>query len=136
MRHNDQRLHSRAQSYHTPETVLNESACGTQSHTKGIDYLDDVENSDGFREGKDLVQARKERVEQPLEDHHIPARVDELVVHDVLMHVRPFEQDRVRADLAQLRHDILQAHVVDLFTVFPRAAQRRAERDDSASAGG
>jgi hypothetical protein len=61
------------------------------------------------------VSACKERVEQPLEDHQLPACVDELVVHDLLVRARSFKQDRMRADLAQQHHGVLQVHVVDLF---------------------
>jgi len=63
--------------------MLNESTCGTQSHTKGIDYLDGIEHSDELREDEDFVPARQERVEELLEDHHLPARVDELLVQGV-----------------------------------------------------
>jgi hypothetical protein len=110
--------------------VFNESICPAL-HEGGSTYLDDVEHGDELREDEDLVPARKERVEEPLEDHHLPARVDELLVHDVLVHAWPLEQDRVRADLAQLHHDVLQVHVVDLFHCFFR---RNAEH--SACAGG
>jgi hypothetical protein len=90
----------------------------------GSSYLDDVEHGDELREDKDLVSARKECVEQPLEDHHLPALVDEFVIHNLFVHARAFKQDRVRADLAQLHHDVLQVHVVDLFHCQRRAVSR------------
>ena len=72
---------------------------------------------------------RKKRGE-PLEDHQLPTRVDELLIHDVTMHAWPFEQCGVRADHAQLHHNVLQAHVVNidvgLFHCFP--AGRDAEQ--------
>ncbi|KAI9456806.1 hypothetical protein BJY52DRAFT_1212756 [Lactarius psammicola] len=94
-------------------------------------YLDDAEHGDELREHGDLVPTPKERVEQLLEDHYLPARIDELLAHDMLVRARPFEQDRVRADLAQLHHDVLQVHVVDLFHCFSprgRATQSRERR--------
>jgi hypothetical protein len=58
----------------------------------------------------------KKRIEEPLEDHHLPARVDELLVHDRLLRPRierPVEQEWMRAHFAQLHYDILKMHVVD-----------------------
>jgi hypothetical protein len=62
-------------------------------HAKGIAYLDDVEHGDKLREHEDLVSRRKEGVEEPLEDHRLPARVNELLVHGVTVHAWSFEQD-------------------------------------------
>jgi hypothetical protein len=44
----------------------------------------------------------------------LPTRVNELLIHDVTMHAWPFERYGVRADVAQLHHNVLQAHVVNI----------------------
>ena len=76
-------------------------------HSKGIPaHLNDVEHGHDLRASEDFVSSRKERVKEPLGNHNFLARVGELFVHGVLVHARPFQQDRVRADLAQLYHDI------------------------------
>ena len=75
------------------------------THATGTAYLDDVEHGDKLREGQDLVSRRKEGVKEPLEDHHLPARVDELLVHDVTVYAWPFEQDASK--LTQVQHDAM-----------------------------
>ncbi len=69
----------------------------------GNGYLDDVKHGDELREHEYLVPAFKEGIEEPLEDHHLPARIDELLVHDRLLRPRverPVEQEWVRAHFA------------------------------------
>jgi hypothetical protein len=69
----------------------------------GTAYLYDVKHSDELREHKYLVSACEESIEEPLEDHHLSARVDQLLVHDRLTRPlvkRPIEQEWVRANFA------------------------------------
>lgn len=58
-----------------------------------------------MREGEDLESRRREGGEELLEDHHLPACVDELLVHDVTVHAWPFEQDASK--LTQVQYDAM-----------------------------
>jgi len=49
-----------------------------------------------LQEHKHLVSSFKRGIKEPLEDHHLPAHVDELLVHDGLLHLcveRPAKQE-------------------------------------------
>jgi len=66
-------------------------------------YLDDIEHGDKLREHEHLVSSFKKGFKEPLKDHHLPTRVDKLLVHDRLRHPqveRPVKQERVRAHFA------------------------------------
>ena len=88
-----------------------------------MNYLDDVKHGDELREHKHLVAACEESIEEPLEDHHLSARVNQLLVNDQLVRPRvlgPIEKEWVRADFAQLHYDILKMHVVHLLHCLPK----------------
>src|SRR6266581_4995016 len=66
-------------------------------------YLDHIEHGDKLREHEHLVSSFKKGFKEPLEDHHLPTRVDELLVHNRLRRLqveRPVKQERVRAHFA------------------------------------
>ena len=68
------------------------------------------------------MPAFKQGFEEPLEDHHLSARIDELFVHDWLVRPQiegPVEQERVRTHFAQLHHDVLQMHIIHLLYCSP-----------------
>ena len=83
----------------------------------GTTYLYDVKHGDELRKHEHFVSACEESIEQPLEDHHLPASIDQLLVHDRLARPlvkRPIKQEWVRANFAQLHYDVLKMHVVHL----------------------
>ena len=48
-------------------------------------------------ENEDLVSGCEECIKEPFENYHLPAGVNKLLVHGVLVHAQPFEQDQVQA---------------------------------------
>src|SRR5712691_959881 len=98
------------------------------TRTEGRDaYLDHIEHGDNCENTSTLF---KKGFKEPLEDHHhdLPTRVDELLVHDGLMRPRverPVKQERVRAHFAQLHHDVLKMHVVDLLHCGPPESKHK-----------
>ena len=60
-------------------------------------YLDDVEHGSKLQEYEHLASFKK-GFKEPLEDHHLPARVDRFLVHDELLRPRvkrPVKQEAV-----------------------------------------
>ena len=56
----------------------------------GRPVLDDVEHRGELAEQQNLVAPREQRVQQPLEHHHLPARRHQLVSEDVFASSRVF----------------------------------------------
>ena len=57
----------------------------------------------------------EELFEEAVEHEHLPARIDELIVDNLLVRARvdgPIEEERVRADFAELHDGILEVHIV------------------------
>jgi hypothetical protein len=76
------------------------------------------------------VSTCKKSIEEPLEDHHLPARVDQLLVHDWLgrpLVKRPIEQEWVRANFAQLHYNVLKMHVVHFSHCFSTVQHPQCE---------
>ena len=64
------------------------------------------------------MTSSKKRIEETLQNHHLTAGSDQLLVQDVLARqrvFRPVEQVWVLAHFTQLHNDILEILVVDLF---------------------
>jgi hypothetical protein len=83
----------------------------------GRPILDDVKPYLELGEDEHFVPSLEKRIQKPLEDHHLPARLDELLVNDLLVGVRihrPIKQEGMRADFTQLHNGVLQVHVVNL----------------------
>jgi len=61
-----------------------------------VGMLTSITLSMELREHEHLVSSFKRGIKEPLEDHHLPARVDELLIHDRLLHLcveRPAKQE-------------------------------------------
>ena len=56
--------------------------------------------------------------EQSVENHHLPTRIDEILVQDRLLRARvdwPIKQKWVGANFTKLHDGVLELHIVDLF---------------------
>ena len=90
--------------------------------------FDDVQHHFELAEYKHLVSASEEFIEKALQDHHLPTRVNELIVDDILGSVvidRPIEEERMRTNFPELHDNVLQAEIVDLLYCKSRVRMRR-----------
>jgi hypothetical protein len=85
-------------------------------------HLDDVKHCRKLREEQYFMAPSKELNEKSIEHHHLPAGVHQFFIQYWLTSIwirRPVEEERMRADFAQLHDRILKPHVVDLLHCVP-----------------